>query len=307
MKKFLALYPRIPKRPFKIAPPNVGILTLCFFAAFLLLKKSIKSASTISCYVSHVKNKWITLGCNPKYLESDILTRVLKGISRIRPRKPDTRPAFLLPSYRIPLQLRHPISGHRCAQISAAVFCFFGMLRFHVLQKLQLKSLILVDVRGKEHKMRNFPPPLQERLLFAPKIIGFYFDISDKFHPVARAYYPKLSDTNPNWSPICPLRALKLLWVYGLLQSHPFRKATLTENMLIETMQTIDKNVRDFKTHSLRIGAHTFFITYGLPDDFVDFLSRRQSSSKASQRYYRASARLTITKLRKFMKFTDFS
>ena len=71
-------------------------------------------------------------------------------------------------------------------------------------------------------------------------------------------------------------------------------------------MQTIDKNDRDFKTHSLRIGAHTFFITYGLPDDFVNFLSRRQSG-KASLRYYRASARLTLAKLRKFMKYTDFS
>ena len=62
----------------------------------------------------------------------------------------------------------------------------------------------------------------------------------------------------------------------------------------------------DFKTHSLRIGAHTFFITFGLPDDFVNFLSRRQTA-KASSRYYRASAKLTLCKLRKFMKHTDFS
>ena len=241
MKKFLARYPRIPTRPFKNSPPNIGVLTLCFFAAHLLLKKSIKSASTISCYIAHVKHQWVKSGCCPEYLASDVLTRVLKGISRIRPKQQDTRPAFLLPSYRLPLHFRHPISGQRCAQISAAIFSFFGMLRFHVLQKLSLKSLVLVGTRGKEHKMTHLSLQNQERLLFSSAIIGFYFDISDKYHPVARAYYPKLSDTNPTWSPICPLRALKLLWVYGLLQSSPFQKARLTEKLLIQTMQTIDK------------------------------------------------------------------
>ena len=306
MRKFLASYPQIPKLPFKNTPPNIGILTLCFFSVFLLLKKSIKSAGTIGCYVAHVKNHWIKLGCQPEYLKSHVLTRVLKGISRVRPRKRDTRPAFLLPSYRIPLHLRHPISGDRCSQISAAIFCFFGMLRFHVLKKLHIKSLVLVDQRGVEHKMAPLAPPRQKQMLFAPKIIGFYFDISDKFHPVARAYFPKLADTNPRWTSICPLRALKLLWIYGLLQASPFKKARLTEKILIETMQTIDANVRDFKTHSLRIGAHTFFITFGLPADFVNFLGRRQTA-RASGRYYRASARLTICKLRKFMRNTDFS
>ena len=94
MRKFLASYPQIPKLPFKNTPPNLGILTLCFFSVFLLLKKSIKSAGTIGCYVAHVKNHWVKLGCQPEYLKSHVLTRVLKGISRVRPRKRDTRPAF---------------------------------------------------------------------------------------------------------------------------------------------------------------------------------------------------------------------
>ena len=306
MKKFLGAYPRIPKLPFRNTPPNIGILTLCFFAVFLFLKKSIKAAGTISCYVAHVKNHWIKLGCRPEYLESHVLTRVLKGISRVRPKKPDTRPAFLLPSYRIPLHFRHPISGDRCSQIAAAIFCFFGMLRFHVLQKLHINSLVIVDQGGAEHKMASLAHSQQKRLIFSPEVIGFFFDISDKFHPVARAYYPKLTDTSPKWISICPLRALKLLWIYGLLNSSPFKKARLTEKILIETMQTIDKNERDFKTHSLRIGAHTFFITFGLPEDFINFLSRRQSA-RASQRYYRASAGFTLCKLRKFMKNTNFS
>ena len=146
------------------------------------------------------------------------------------PKKKGHQTAFLPPSYLIPLHFRHPISGQRCAQISATIFSFFGKLRFHVLKKLSLKSLVLVGARGKEHKMNHLSSKNQEHLLFRSPIIGFYFNISDKFHPVARAYYPKLSDTNPTWSPICPLRALKLLWGYGLLQPPPCQKARLTEN-----------------------------------------------------------------------------
>ena len=152
MEKFLDCHPSITKLPYKVVPPNKGVLTLCFFAAFLFLKKSIKSAGTIYGYISHVKNHWIQLGCPAQHLKSDVLTRVLKGIARIRPKKHDTRPAFLLPSYRLPLHFRHPISGYRCAQISAAIFSFFGMLRFHVLQKLHLRNLVLVTAAGVEKK-----------------------------------------------------------------------------------------------------------------------------------------------------------
>ena len=88
--------------------------------------------------------------------------------------------------------------------------------------------------------------------------------------------------------------------------SKPVQKLASRKKILIETMQTIDRNERDFRTHSLRIGAHTVFITYGLPDDFVEFLSRRQTS-KASLRHYRAAARLTICKGQKFIKNTDVS
>ena len=76
---------------------------------------------------------------------------------------------------------------------------------------------------GRRTQNGGFGTPKQKQLRFSPKIIGFYFDISDKFHPVARAYYPKLADTGPKWTAICPLRALKLLWIYGLLQASPLK------------------------------------------------------------------------------------
>ena len=70
-------------------------------------------------------------------------------------------------------------------------------------------------------------------------------------------------------------------------------------------MEKIDGNKRDFKTQSLRIGAQTFFVTYGLPEAFVEFLARRKVP-RVAQIYYRASPKLTLLKLRKFMAtFSD--
>ena len=199
----------------------------------MLLKKSIKLTSTIiSCYIAHVKHQCVKSGCCPEYLASDVFGYHTSG-------------SQFLDSGALKYRLN---------------FSFFDVLWFHVLQKLSLKSLVLVGARGKQQEMNNLSSQNQEHLLFTSTIIGFYFDISDKFHPVARAYYPKLSDTNPTWSRVCPLRPLKWLLVYGLLQSSPCQKDRLTEKLLIQTMQTIDKNVRDFKIYSIRIGAHTFFM-----------------------------------------------
>ena len=299
LQKFLEKFPKIPGVPFPKKNPSLSELTLCFFAAYLCTKQSIKSAATIKSYVRHAKNYWIELGCAPELLKSETLSRVLKGISRSKPKKRDQRPAFLLPHYNFPLVFRHPTSEECCVQSAAIIFGFFGMLRFHVFVQLHVNSLVLVDIHGREHKTRGLPHAKQKVLIFWDKIIGFYFDVKDKYHPVARVYFAKLADTRPMWKPICPLRALKVLFVYDLLEVKPFVKRKLSEAKLILAMKIIDRNDRDFKTHSLRIGAHTFFVTYGLPEDFVDFLGRRKVS-RASSLYYRASARLTIFKLRRF-------
>ena len=81
--------------------------------------------------------------------------------------------------------------------------------------------------------MALLAPPRQKILPFAPKIVGFYCEISDKFHPVARAYCPKLADTNPAISLSGQILildghpsahfGLSSLWIYGLLQASPFK------------------------------------------------------------------------------------
>ena len=304
--KFLKAFPELNTVRAPTPPPSKHVLTLCFFAVSLFLKKSIKSANTIRSYVRHVKNLWIQNGCKPDRLQSDILNRVLKGLKRQLPPKKDTRPAFLLPHYGLPRKFRYPASGRLCSTIAAIIFGFFGLSRFHILKQMNINSLCLVDTKGVQYKIHQFAPEGRKKVLFSDKIIGFFFDVCDKYHPVARVYLPKLADTLPKWKHMCPLRALRLLWAHGLLDSSPFSAERLTKKDLIDGMKHIDGNERDFKTHSLRIGAQTFLVTYGLPEAFVEFLARRKTP-RVAQIYYRASARLTLLKLRKFAStFAEF-
>ena len=93
---------------------------------------------------------------------------------------------------------------------------------------------------------------------------------------------------------------------FDLLDPAPFSKKLLAKKDIIQALKCIDDNNRDFQTQSLRIGAQTFFVTYGLPEAFVEFLARRKSPRMA-QTYYRASPRLTLSKLRHFTSsFTEF-
>ena len=141
------------------------------------------------------------------------------------------------------------------------------------------------------------PPDMRRNLLFSKNILGFYFDVSDKFHPVARVYLPKVLDLNPAWRPFCPLRALRRLWVHGLLTPATFSEQFFVESEVVAAMKFIDGNNRDFQTQCLRIGGHTFFVSHGMPEDFVNYLGRRKIK-KASQLYFRASARLTLALFR---------
>ena len=297
LRNFLSRYPGLPQVPFPRQPVSIGTLTLCFFAASLFLRDTIKSAQTVRCYISHAKNYCINLGCDPTSLDSEELARVLRGISRALPKIADTRPPFLLPHYKLPLGFRYPVTTEDCRKIASIVFGFFGMLRFHVYKKLHLNSLVLVSIWGKEWKLRLVPPSSRRNLLFSENVLGFYFDVSDKYHPVARVYLPKIGDLNPTWLPFCPLRALRRLWAHGLLTPTTFSDQVFTESEVVSAMKFIDSNNRDFQTQSLRIGGHTFFISHGMPEDFVNFLGRRKIK-KASQLYYRGSARLTLALFR---------
>ena len=179
------------------------------------------------------------------------------------------------------------------------------MLRFHVFEKLNVNSLVLLTLRGLEIKLKSIPPRKRRCLLFANDLLGFYFDVSDKFHPAGRVYLAKIADTTPAWKQFCQLRALRRLWVHGLLTQTTFAKHNLVESEVVAAMRFVDGNRRHFQTQSLRIGGHTFLVAHGLPEDFVNFLGRRKIK-KASQLYYRGSARLTLALFRSYAKRIKF-
>ena len=188
--KFLTFFPKLESVNVVVQPPSPHILTLCFFATALFLKKSVKSSKTIKSYIRHVKNSWIQKGIDPESLESEVLKRVLKGIARRLPPKNDARPAFLLPHYKLPKEFSHPTSERLCATVAAVSFGFFGLSRFHVLEKLKINALRLVDKGGHEYKIDKLSKKYCKKVLFSDKIIGFFFEVSHKFHPVARVYLP---------------------------------------------------------------------------------------------------------------------
>ena len=59
-------------------------------------------------------------------------------------------------------------------------------------------------------------------------------------------------------------------------------------------------DIRLLKTHSLRIGGHTYFTAMGMIRDLTDYLGRRKVA-RCSLRYYRSSPRLTIS-IRRFFR-----
>ena len=149
------------------------------------------------------------------------------------------------------------------------------MLRFHIFKKLTLKNLVLVDKMGTEIPLATCPQSKRRDIIYSDTIIGFFFNFSDKFHPTARAYFCKLHDIAPRWRHCCRLRALRMLWTSGLLGSSSLSANVLKPANLIAAMQYIAKNDHTFKTQSLRVGGHTFYITFGLAQDFTNFLGRR--------------------------------
>ena len=61
-----------------------------------------------------------------------------------------------------------------------------------------------------------------------------------------------------------------------------FALENLWESEVVAAMRFIDGNSRDFQTQSLRIGGHTFLLSNGLPEDFVNFLGRRKIKRRRS-------------------------
>ena len=136
------------------------------------------------------------------------------------------------------------------------------------------------------------------------KAIGFYFQFADKYHPVAHAFFCKLSNVSDFWARFCPLRALCQIANSGLLGDVILPQSKVSSSSLSDYLRSMSHKRpalggSKYMPHSLRIGGHTFYSIKNMDSDFVHFLGSR-AISKACQLYYRACADDNIVRLRMF-------
>ena len=258
---------------------SVKGLLLCFFIAHLFRHPKNFKATTIRNYVGHVRAMWTQRGCDLPVFDKQIITRVLRGLSALRPPGFDSRVAFLLPHLPLPSIFTNPRSVDHLLYKAAVVFGFFGMLRFSSFAKLTIPRIVLVDRSGRETTLTRD----RAASLYSNRLAGFYFTFSSKYHPNARAYYCSLKTFQAPWATLCPVTILQHLGINGLLFSGPlFPNSLMSSKALGSYMTFLAQTSRIFTPHSLRIGGHTFFSVQNMHEDFVLFLGRR-SINKTSQ------------------------
>ena len=231
---------------------------------------------------------------------------MIKGSQRLLQTTPDTRAAFLLPHYSL-----HPIflKPHTRSQLllkAAVTLGFLGMFRFSTYKKLGINNLRIVGQNGTEHCITSGSLTELSHHFCQKRAHGFYFTFSSKYHPIAFAFFSKLSAISNFWSRFCPVKILFLLARNRLLTDNIFPKSivkaeTLRNFLRFIARQSTPLGRHKFTPHSLRIGGHTFYSLKNMDSDFVHFLARR-AICKASQLYYRANAYDNIIRLDMFFR-----
>ena len=244
---------------------------------------------------------------------SDFVAKVSRGIRRVLPSDPDSRQAFLLLDCRPPRTFHYPHSPSDFKLKLATLIGFFGMLRFSAIANLTPKKILLVSPCGQEVPLSRVQAAAARSVL--PTFIGFYFRFRGKSTPVGAplqmAYFPKIYDIHPDFKSFCPLHCLSVMLERGFFRrpTQKFLHDTLTPKTLCSYMVHLEGRGRPrielalIKTHSLRIGGHTYFTAHGMNKDLTAYLGRRKIK-ESSYRYFRASPRLTLSAFRYFFHHT---
>ena len=233
--------------------------------------------------------------------KTPFLGQIRSGINNTYPKQANKRSAFLLPHF---VRMKDFIapgdkSGHLVRL--ATVMGFIGMLRPHTFAQLQPSSFYFVCNNEKllqpSNAMRSFPTFLK-KLPRRQELLGFYIVFKSKTMPVARAYFPNLSDSCSALRMICPLSMLlsaaNKKWVTAGFLKRAGRGESLGKYLKLLTSS--DESVSPY---SLRIGGRTWYISHGMDRQFCDYLGTWKSP-EASARYFQASL---VTALRKLLKF----
>ena len=308
---FALKHPRIPYLPCPSVPLAEHDLALAYFAAHLALTPSIARGTTVASYLTHVRTLWRHAGCPERFLDSEFVARVMRGIHRALPASPDSRQAFLLLDCRPPPDFSNPHSPDGFKLKFATLLGFFGMLRFDILMNITPSQLVLVAPCGREVLLARVPFMSARSI---PRLfIGFYFRFRGKSTPVGdppqMAYCPKISDFDSNFSQFCPITLVTEMHTRGFfLRPHQkILRGSLTPKKLCAYIAHLAGRglsrvqLALIKTHSLRIGGHTYFTAMGMNRDLTNYLGRRKVKD-SSLRYFRASARLTLSAYRYFFQ-----
>ena len=306
--RFQRRHPAIAFFPFASIPPDPVALSLCFFAAYLASRPTIRRYTTVRSYICHVKALWRDAGCSKTLLESPLLTAVLRGVRRALPAPPDPRSAFILPLYHPPSFYTHPPSNHWLIFKAAVTLGFHAMLRFGAFCQLTPCCLTAILSSGEEWPLSCVPLSLIES---RQRLLGFVFTFSPKYTSsdgrVTSAYFCHICDVVPRLAIHCPACTLLTLLRRGLLRApwrpvfdpNFFSPAALASYLQLFSTRHLNNDSTHFKPHSLRIGGHTFYTMKGMSADLRDFLARRVVN-RCSLRYFRASPAGNLRALRAF-------
>ena len=180
------------------------------------------------------------------------------------------------------------------------------MFRFATYNKLGRHNLVVVGGDGSEYRIMSGSFRELNYYFQNQKAIGFYFQFAAKYHPVAHAFFCRLSDISEFWSQYCPVKILLQMANRGLLMNVIFPEKIVATSTLGDYLQYVSRKQGGlggckFTPHSLRIGGHTFYSIKNMDNDFVHFLGRR-AISRVCQLYYRARAYDNIKRLNMFFR-----
>ena len=286
--------------PFKPVGLNMTELHLSFYIAYLVLRPTITTASTILGYVTHVKYYFREHGCKPEEYKTAFMGQIRRGVENTFPQQADKRSALFLPFY-VGAKAFTTGSGrdHYLVRL-ATVLGFIGMLRPHTFNQLQPSSLafVLCDttvVRAEGHLVsfcefaRTLPP--------IKNILGFFIEFQSKTMNKARAHFPCLAASR-TFRTMCPVRHLLKIpdkrWV-----KKGFLKKSGRGSVLSKYLQALASTTEKVAPYALRIGGRTWYLSKGMDRQFVDYLGTWKSP-EASARYYRASPATVMRRLTRF-------
>ena len=183
------------------------------------------------------------------------------------------------------------------------------MLRYGAFCQFCPEALAIVYYTGRERAWTSFTSVPN---LNAKDVLGVVYTFTPKYtlsNGLGCAYFCHICDIKPKLAIHCPLCVLDKLIDRGFLRASKcclfdpliFTPAALTSYLGHLAGKTAGQPPNPFRSHSLRIGGHTFYTIHNMNLDLRDYLARR-AVTRSSLRYFRASPAANLLAVRSFYK-----